>query len=355
MTKKYNFMNILRVLSMCAIVFYHMLITLYIYGIRQIDSIRFLFENANMHIAKIGVCLFFMLSGCGLMLSHRSSFNLKDFYIKRFFKILLPFYIVYAFYFLFLLATGQISMYNSFAGKNLKPYSFIFTLLGMDAYLDSFGIPTCSLGIGEWFLGCLILIYVLYPLLRWAMNKNKYITLLLFTVYYGLIIYFYSRIPLFNGVPMYTNLCIKIYDFVLGMFLSFFLEKRYKWEAPVGLAIILIFIICPVQLPGIDSFLIPIQSLNIFLIFKAIDGLFSKTDKLMKVVNILAGISYEYFLIHHVVILHLSKQGINTSFSNSKILILFAEEIIITVILAILLKRLMTKIYNIMHKKKGCP
>ena len=57
MTKRYNFMNVLRVLSMFFIVFYHMLITLYIDGIRQLDSINFLFENSNMHIAKIGVGL----------------------------------------------------------------------------------------------------------------------------------------------------------------------------------------------------------------------------------------------------------------------------------------------------------
>ena len=232
MKKRYNFMNLLRVLSMFTIVFYHMLITLYIYGIRQLESISFFFENKNMHIAKIGVCLFFMLSGCGLMLGAKDSnkhFSIKDFYIKRFKKILIPFYVVYVCYFTFLVITHHILLSNPFEGKELKPYSFIFSLLGMDAYLENFGIPTCSLGIGEWFLGCLMLIYIVYPILRACMLKNKYITILIATIYYVLMNVFYSNIPIFKNVPMYTNAAIKIYDFILGMFLVLVLESIPKF------------------------------------------------------------------------------------------------------------------------------
>ena len=336
-------MNVIRVLSMIAIVFYHMVFTLYIYGIRQIDSIRFLFENTNMHIAKVGVGLFFMLSGAGLMLSSSyKEFNLKEFYKKRFQKILIPFYIVYVCYFTFLVITGHLLLSDPFSGKELKPWSFIYTLLGMDAYLENFGIATCSLGIGEWFLGCLVIIYIFYPLLRKAMLWNKYITMIGATIYYIAAINLYSSIALFSNVPMYTNLVIKIYDFILGMFLASILDKLPKWSFIPGLLVNLFFVFCNVPLPGINSYQIPIQCVCAFLIFAGLEKFFSseKNAVPMKIINVLCGYSYEYFLIHHFVILHLSTQGQNTAFSNTNILILFAQEIALTTILAIVLKRI---------------
>lgn len=356
MKTRYNFMNLLRVLSMFTIVFYHMLITLYIYGIRQLDSISFFFENKNMHIAKIGVCLFFMLSGCGLMLGSKNAdkpFSIKDFYIKRFKKILIPFYIVYVCYFIFLLCIGEISMYNTFGSKELKPYSFIFTLLGMDAYLENFKVPTCSLGIGEWFLGCLILIYILYPLLRAAMLKNKYITIIVSTIYYVLINVFYQDIPLFEGVNMYMNMAIKIYDFILGMFLAMIIDKIPKVLLYISIPLNLLFVLCPVTLPGVDSFQIPIQCLTIFIIFSFLEKVLGKAPGFMKFIGILAAYSYEYFLVHHIVIVHMTRIGQNTAFSNIHILLLFVGQILLTSILAILLKRISNlKLFKIFQKAK---
>lgn len=348
MKKRYNFMNVLRVLSMISIVFYHMLFTLYIYGIRQLSSIRFLYENTNMNIAKIGVGLFFILSGCGLMLgSNGTSFDLRNFYNKRFKKILIPFYIVYAGYFIFLLCTSQISLTDPFAGKNVSPFSFLFTILGVDAYLDSFGIATCSLGIGEWFLGCLLIMYLIYPLLRKAMVWNKYITIVAATIYYVAINILYSSIPAFNSVPMYTNLVIKIYDFILGMFLATILDKLPRFISIAGLILNAFFIVMPIELPGIHSFLIPIECLSVFLLFAGLEPLFTKAQKPMKIVDILAKYSYEYFLVHHVVIIHLSKIGQNRAFSNINILLLFLAEIVITSVLALLLKLITNGITHI--------
>lgn len=350
MKKKYEFMNVLRVLSMVAIVFYHMVFTLYIYGIRQIDSIRFLFENTNMHIAKVGVGLFFMLSGAGLFLSDKDKeFKVTAFYKKRFVKILIPFYIVYICYFAFLVATGHLLLNDPFSGKVLKPWSFIYTILGMDAYLENFGIATCSLGIGEWFLGCLIIIYIIYPLLRWAMLKNKYVIMLLATLYYIFINLFYAKIPLFANVPMYTNLVIKIYDFLLGMFIVTLLDKLPVWSHIAGLIVNLFFVFCPVVLPGINSYQIPIQCVSAFLAFAGLENVLSsdKAKMPMKLISVLSTYSYEYFLVHHFVILHLTTQGQNTTFGNANILLLFLEEIALTTILAIVLKKLSSLIQRI--------
>ncbi|WP_035774630.1 acyltransferase family protein [Butyrivibrio sp. VCB2006] len=357
MNKRYNFMNVLRVLSMLFIVFYHMLITLYIDGIRQLESISFLFENANMHIAKIGVGLFFMLSGAGLMLSsHGDDFSALKFYKKRFFKILIPFYIVYFFYFVFLVTIGEMNLSNPFGDKELKPYSFIFTIFGMDAYLENFGVPTCSLGIGEWFLGCLILIYLLFPVLRLSMLTSRKIAMITSTIYFAFICIFYFYVPAFVFVNPYMNMALKIYDFILGMNLVLTIKKRRKITPFICAAILLFFILYPTKMAGTEDFQIPIQCLCIYIIFEALEKIFEKVPKVMNIIVILAAYSYEYFLVHHVVIIHMTKLGMNKAFGNLQIVLLFLGEIVLTTVLAILLKKFTGIIYEVIpHKKSDNP
>ncbi len=339
MKKRYNFMNLLRILSMFAIVFYHMVFTLYLYGIRQHDSIKFLFSNANMHIAKVGVSLFFILSGCGLMMSAGDDrFRVKDFYKKRFIKILIPFYVVYVFYFAYHIVTGHLSLPHPFAERHLKPYSFLFTLFGMDSYVDSFGIPSCSLGIGEWFLGCLIMMYVLFPFLRILIIKRPYMTFAIATLYYALMIDKYYDFKLLSTVPMFTNFTIKIYDFILGMFIARILVRIPPKAAIIGLIVNLFFAIYPRQLPGIDNFQIVIQSVAAFLAFYGLESFLTKREKFNAVVAKLCAYSYEYFLLHHSVIIYMHMKGMNTDFSNADILLLFITEIALTLALTFCLK-----------------
>ena len=56
--------------------------------------------------------------------------------------------------------------------------------MGIDEYLSANGIGTFSLGVGEWFLGCIILCYLVYPFLYRAHKKNKVLTFVIMTTYY---------------------------------------------------------------------------------------------------------------------------------------------------------------------------
>ncbi len=332
-------MNVLRALSMAAIVFYHMIFTLYLYGIRQHDSIKMLFSNTNMHIAKIGVSLFFILSGCGLMMSSdNDDFSIKNFYKKRFFKILVPFYIVYILYFAFHIVAGHLTLPHPFAERHLKPYSFIFTLLGMDSYVDSFGIPSCSLGLGEWFLGCLIMMYILFPLLRYLMRKNPYLTMGLAILYYVLTILRYYSFWGSDKVPMFTNFVIKIFDFIVGMFLAKIISKLPRWISLIGLAVTLLFVLCPKELPGIDSYQIVIQSVAIFFAFYGLEPFLENKEKFNQFISKICAYSYEYFLLHHAVIIYMHQMGMNTDFGNLDVLLLFIAEIALTTALTFCLK-----------------
>ena len=336
-------MDVIRFVSMAAIVYYHLIITLYLSGIRQLESVHHLYENNNIHVATVGVGLFFMISGAGLMLSTKDAehLNLKEYYKKRFFKILVPFYLVYVLWLLaFMLLTGE--GFSGIYTSGASPIMFIFTLLGMDAYISSFGIATFSIGIGEWFLGALVIMCLVFPFLRWSIKKNKWVSLGVATVYFIIILVIYPMFPFAQTVPGFVNALCKIYEFFLGMFLITVIDKLKR---PVCLAVsvpvIVFFLVYPNPLPINQNLMILIQNLMFFLFFVGLEGVFNKIPCVIKVVTFLCGFSYEFYLIHHVVIEYMTLQKVGVPFSNTDILVLFVEELLVITIFTLLVKGLL--------------
>ena len=141
MKKKYCYMDVLRLVSMLAIVYYHMIVSLYLEGAREYASLEKFFQNVNAHLATTGVGIFFMLSGAGLMFSsQKKEFKARDFYKRRLMKILLPFYLVTVLYITYLFAAqilrgGSVS---SLIPNRITPLRPILLLLGLDTYSLSF-------------------------------------------------------------------------------------------------------------------------------------------------------------------------------------------------------------------------
>ncbi|MBR1470185.1 MAG: acyltransferase [Lachnospiraceae bacterium] len=343
--KRWQFISVLRLLSMMGVVYYHTLVTLYLMGIRQKERIEPMYANVNMNFPAIGVGLFLMLSGGGLMMSskRKKDFSVKTFYKQRFFKILIPFYISYLIYSVYLFAIGfEFPVYfESLTGVMPSPVCFIFTLLGMDGYLSIFNIPTYTLMLGEWFLGCLIPMYLVFPLLRKCILKNKYLTLAVATVYYIIVLATYRYMP-YADVPSYNNFTVKIYDFILGMFLVEVMDRIPKWTAAIGVALLGFYLVYPSKLPIDMTPSIVILAVGTFLIFRALEDVFAKMPRFMKVVNLLSAYSYTYFLFHHIVIgrvcIVTQQRSLLDLGSNKNLLVLFAMQIIVTSALAVLVK-----------------
>ena len=353
---RYEFMSVLRLLSLMGVVYYHTLVTLYLQGIRQKDTIEAMYANVNMNFPAIGVGLFLMLSGGGLMMSSKkkADFSVKDFYKGRFLRILIPFYISYIVYSIYLFLIGfEFPVYfESLTGVKPSPLCFIFTLLGMDGYLSIFNIPTFTLMLGEWFLGCLIPMYIVFPLLRKCIMKNRNLTLIIATIYYIIALATYRYMP-WAEVPSYNNFTIKIYDFILGMFLVEVMDRIPKWTAAIGVALLGFYLLYPAKLPIDMTPSIVILAVGTFFIFLALEGLFKKMPHFMKVVNVLSAYSYTYFLFHHIVIgqacIYANKHGDLSS--NKNLLLLFLAQILITSAVAVLVKVLSDLVYKAVKKK----
>lgn len=336
-------MDVIRLLAMLGIVYYHMVFALYQTGIRQLESVTNLFQNSNMHIAKVSVGLFFMISGAGLMLSTKDKehFDLKGYYKKRFFRVLVPFYLVYVIYLIIFILLTHEPLSNIYT-SGATPFAIIYTLLGMDAYLSSFGVATFSLGIGEWFLGALMIMYIIFPLLRWALLKNKWITLGIGIVYYIITLVTYPLLPYAQTNPGFVNFTVKVFDFFLGMFLVLCLDRipRYVSLAVSGI-IIVFFLIYPKRLPIDDSLMILIQITAFFLFLMALEGIFKRMKLTMKLVAFCCASSYEFFLVHHMIVDYITLQHTGVPFGNFDILLLFIKEFIVISIFTVIVKVLL--------------
>ena len=108
-------------------------------------------ENTSVNI-------FFMLSGASLYYNYSSLkfSSLKTYYWGRFKGLFPMFYMLWFFLFYQKAVTGGTLFYNG------SPKTMLLTLCGMDGYL-SYRYPQNYYFIGEWFLGALVCLYLLYP------------------------------------------------------------------------------------------------------------------------------------------------------------------------------------------------
>ena len=240
----------------------------------------------NIYIGDWGVSLFFIISGAALMYVYQEKLEYKRFYKKRFESLYPMFWMAYiiAFIGLFYLNKG---MFLQAPKKN-----FILTIIGFDGYLAA-NIPTFYI-LGEWFLGCIILFYVLFPLLRTGVNKYPKATVVITAMIYLAFIFFY------HGVfDMSKIVFVRMPEFLMGMY---FIKYIKKVNLPMLVTSIIVLALNLILKPqwsnhlqttyvGISSFFILVY------ISKYFDNKFFQ-----KVSSCISKYSYAIFLVHHVII-----------------------------------------------------
>lgn len=114
--------------------------------------------------AEVGIELFFLLSGASLCWGRGGRFDARRYYAGRALAIYPCFWVGFAALFLY----GEV-LHGNNAG--IPKWKLVFSVLGLDGYLLPLGANFYK--IGEWFLGCLLLIYLLFPLLRRLQNGRR--------------------------------------------------------------------------------------------------------------------------------------------------------------------------------------
>ena len=129
------------------------------------------FRTANSNIGLLFVTIFFCISGTVHYYNYPKIFSIKIYYYKKWKYILFPYYICNIYLFILFSLVSKKFIYKGPWNK------IILNLFGLDGYLRySYKLNVYNFaGIGEWFLGALIIIYILYPLLALLMNINIFI------------------------------------------------------------------------------------------------------------------------------------------------------------------------------------
>lgn len=294
--QRFYYIDALRVLALFLIILYHYETDIMTSGLFDIAAADIGYETANIHMAKVGVNLFFMVSGFGLMLGSLHSFSVKEYVKKRVVRIYLPFYAVTLL--VYLAKRVQIGS-AVFAG--IPMWHVIYTLLGLDGYLAEYGVATFSLGVGEWFVGCIVGMYVCFPMLRWVMQKKPGVTIGAATIIYIIIAAVYEGV-----IPAHYFFFIKIYDFILGMYLAIRLQRTCRSkEKALRLAVLsalgaAAFLIVPVKIPTKPEYVHSVFCLLVFLCAFWLESVpFAQRVFASGPISIISKYSYEMFLIHH--------------------------------------------------------
>ncbi|MDA8173918.1 MAG: acyltransferase family protein [Nitrospiraceae bacterium] len=230
----------------------------------------------------IGVSLFIILSGSSLMLSTRKELNARNFYRKRLLSIYPLFWLSYLAVFFarfFILKTVPQ------AGLATLP----LTLTGFDGFMN-YKINSFYL-IGEWFLGFILIFYLLFPLIRFLFLKNRNI-MIGFCILLTLVLpKFYKLHMLIGHFPL-----SRLLEFVMGMWLIDLLmpiKKIRNVLLPAMAAGLLFFINADVA----GLFKTAVSGTLVFACLAWISLLIPIS--LQKYFNFLGKYSFGAFLIHH--------------------------------------------------------
>lgn len=167
---------------------------------------------SNIYIGDWGVSLFFIISGAALMYTYDEKCSLKYYLKKRFLSIYPMFWLAYSIVFLYYFYIYKRVPFD------VPKRNFAFTLIGFDGYISEI-VPTFYI-LGEWFLGAIIIFYLLFPLIRVSIKKYPIISGIVIINIYILTVWKYN-LPFTECKFIFTRLP----EFAFGMYFVKYIKK----------------------------------------------------------------------------------------------------------------------------------
>lgn len=285
-------------------------------------------RNAVVNIGEMGVCLFFALSGATLCLSNPADrkLNVRRFFTRRVSSIFPMYYIAW------LVFTWYGLLRAHTLNDAIPPKNLILTILGMDGYL-LYRYPNFY-RMGEWFLGCILLLYLLFPLLHTAIRKRPAVSACVILAVYGCTLVFYpfampqDRFVLMN-LPIF---CFGMYDQCYGALLKPGIRKVLR----IACSIVLILSLFLGKWLGIPHNLLLIGVSGYISVMWAAQYL-ALCPPVSRLCAVISKYSFPVFLVHHIVAYRLESIFISESLSKLEYSLIFLLYLTLTAILARLL------------------
>lgn len=276
----------------------------------QLDKVVITGKVFGLYIGDFGVSLFFIISGAALMYVYGEKIELKNFFYRRFKSIFPMFWVAYFFAFLYFFFINK-SIPVGIPKKNI-----LLTFFGFDGYLTSLGLHVPNFYIlGEWFLGAIILLYLIFPLLRFGVKKYPVLCAIIVGIMYIVCSSIYSgeltkSCIIFNRIP----------EMIFGMY---FIEYFNKVNIKVAIFSLLVCVINSfVKFPYNSTIQTTYIGIAVFLLLVYISAHINN-NILIKFCEKISKYSYAIFLVHHVVIQEITKSFDMSTISKTNSYILF--------------------------------
>lgn len=266
-------------------------IILYHYSCHSASAFKMVYVYPNAKWGDTLVTVFFVLSGAMLFYNYESIDSLKVFYYKRLKALLPAFYIGYLFCYLEnVFASGRFF----YAGP---PWKFVETLFAMDGYLR-YREPDNYYIIGEWFLGAIIMLYLLYPLILWVLKKSVLVSSVIIVAFYiwGMA----SKVFVIEHIRNMFSCILSLYVGMLMIkYKDLILEKARLAVVSVIIILVWYFVKIPIHI-NISTQLV---GFSLFIVLYHMGRAVEKYHIFRRVFSELGNLSYPIFLLQHRIIL----------------------------------------------------
>lgn len=292
------YLDFIRALAAVLIVITHynaLFIYSYPDNMRSVIAYDFPF---NIYIGDLGVSLFFVISGASLMYVYSDIFDINHFLKKRFKSLFPMFWFCYAIFFVYqFFEMGGIPV-------GIPRKNFILTVIGFDGYLNALGfnIPAFYI-IGEWFLGAIILMYLVFPVLRYGIKEHPYLC-----VAFVLLVYIYGAFIYQGQLNKSCIITNRIPEMLFGMmFVEYRIDKKKIWNIIPFLSFIVLVINSIIKPSFSQTLQVTYVGITVFcvlvFIYKYIDFDFVKNTS-----QFIGKYSYAIFLVHHFLIYRITQK-----------------------------------------------
>lgn len=343
-----NEFDLIRAVSTVWIVLFHYSYSFvqYAVGGRHI----YLMMHANGTWGALYVSLFFMLSGASLYYNWQdrlTSFSGKgsvlEFYKKRWLAIFPLFYITW-----FLFYMMNVISFNWLWNWGGRYYKLILTFLGIDGYFMYKDMNYYT--VGEWFLGAIIMLYILYPLLQWCMKKIPVISTVVIAGLFGLntgrrLIPALAPYNAWVEISDNINLITCLFSFWIGMLLVSG-GRRIINKASFAICFIAAVLIMAVPLPVSTLIVTPVLAVCYYVVLSFVsiwlDGKRGKwnLDIYDRITRFFSKYSFAIFLVHHNIIQKMMSLFIGKEFTYFFSIVYFLLILGIISIAAVVLSKL---------------
>lgn len=328
------YLDFIRALSLILIIIYHFDCHL---GFHNIKVKHYLFPIVPYYMyADIGVSFFIIISGAALMYTYQDDLKIKDYSIRRFKSVFPTFYVGYFFVFLY-------TFYINGSIIPLPKWRFLLTIIGMDGYLHL--VVSGFYLVGEWFLGFIIILYILFPLLRKLLIRKPIVLMVIAAV-----LYIISVIG--NGLGWNKSGIVdpltRLPEFLFGMYFVYYIKKISPKQAVIALLASLALVYFTNR--KYEILQTTLVGICLFLVFVFVSN-YIHDNRIKNIVSFFSKYSWAGIIVNQQVMIYLMNHFSNRQLSMTDEYLLFILVFTVIMIIAMCIYTITKKIVRIFTRE----